>query len=108
MEQETGNFYMFGAVVLENPRYLFGPHPMTTAVFDAIVPCFALNDDDGSVVGTFEHYNDDFMYEVPGGTYHICAKVFVFLSVSFFVSDGGETDWSIHATCSCSKQCTTR
>lgn len=48
-EKASGNFYMFGAVKLENPRYVFGPHPMTTAVFDGLVPCFALNDDDGSV-----------------------------------------------------------
>lgn len=73
---------MFGAVVLENPRYVFGPHPMTTAVFDGVVPCFATRDDDGSVVGTFEHYNDNFMYEVPAGTYHIGAKErFPFFSI---------------------------
>ena len=82
MEEETGNCYMFGAVVLENPRYVFGPHPMMTAVFDGVVPCFVTRDDDGSVVGTFEHYNDNFMYEVPAGTYHIGAKErFPFFSI---------------------------
>lgn len=78
MEKESGNFYMFGAVHLENPRYFFGPHPMTTAVFDAIVPCFALGDDDGSVLASFEHYNDTFRYEIPVGRYHVSAKVCVF------------------------------
>ena len=85
-EKASGNFYMFGAVKLENPRYVFGPHPMTTAVFDGLVPCFALNDDNGSVVGTFEHYNDTFVYEVPCGTYHISAKVGSFISAGHILS----------------------
>lgn len=83
MEKESGNFYIFGPVVLENPRYVFAPFPMTTAVFDAIVPCFTTREDDSYVVGTFEHYNDDFMYEVPGGTYQLSAKVLA-LSNRFF------------------------
>ena len=75
MEKESGNFYMFSTIILEDPRYLSGPHPMTTSVFDAIVPCFATGEDNGYVLGTFEHYNDDFVYEVPSGTYQISAKV---------------------------------
>ena len=32
---------------------------------------------------TFEHYNDNFMYEVPGGTYQLSTKVLA-LSNQFF------------------------
>ena len=75
MAETTGNFYIFGAIQLENPCHVFGPHPMMTAIFNAVVPCFAISDDDGSVVGAFEHYNDTLIYEVPGGMYHLGAKV---------------------------------
>lgn len=97
MDNETGNFYIFGAVILQNPRYVFGPHPMTTAVFDAIVPCFPTTVDDGSVLGTFEHYNDDFIYEVPGGMYHISAKVHLF-TIALFLSNTGKIGWSFRTT----------
>ena len=79
MEKASGNFYIFGAVQLENPHYVFRPHPMTMAIFDGLVPCFVLNNDNGSVVGTFNHYNDTFVYEVPCRTYHIYAKVWSFI-----------------------------
>ena len=98
MENKTGNFYMFGEVILQNPCYIFGPCPMTTTIFDGVVPCFATRDNDNSVVGVFEHCNDNFMYEVPVGTYHISVKECPKLFVLLLFNDVHEIGWSIHVT----------